>query len=346
MIWPAGKLGRKNDRCINDAGWRNISRELKRGELTPGPYGPGRVSPLFVIILLVGEKVKGWYNLGMPELPEVETIRRGLKGCILNKKVKGVEVECEKSFIGEKEEIIGAKIVETSRKGKALIIDLDNGKSILIHLRMTGQLIYVDEQTRFAGGHPNENFVAELPNKQTRVVIDFSTAKLFFNDQRKFGFMKVMKTDEVNEDKFIASLGKEPWEMGDDEFYEKLQRHARAPIKAVILDQKVIAGLGNIYADEALFRVGIHPSRLAGEVSREESGELLMAARAVMEKSIEAGGSTLQNYVKADGTRGDYLEKFAQVFHREGQKCFKCGAEIVKIRVAGRGTHICPRCQK
>ena len=262
----------------------------------------------------------------MPELPEVETIRRGLRGFILKKKIKRVEVLCEKSFVGEP---VMGEVMAIRRFGKALVIDLDIGKSLMIHLRMTGQLIY-DGAARYAAGHPSENFVAELPNKQTRVVLEFEDGTLYFNDQRKFGFIKVMDTDKVEEEEFIRKLAKEPWEMSGEEFYEKLMRHRNAPIKAVILDQTIICGLGNIYADEALFGAGIHPERKCGEISLAEAEKLLLMAREVMTKSIESGGSTMATYVKADGTKGDYLELFAQVFHREGQPCKKCGAELKK----------------
>ncbi len=282
----------------------------------------------------------------MPELPEVETIRRGLEKRILNKKIIQVKVFEPKSFLGEVSEVRGVKIEKIGRRGKALIIDLSNERSFLIHLRMTGQLIYTGEE-RFAGGHPNESFVEELPNKQTRVVIEFlDGGKLFFNDQRKFGFIKVVETEKIGEDAFIRKLAKEPWEMTGGELYEKLQRHKNSAIKAVILDQEVIAGLGNIYADETLYFSGIRPTRKAGEVSREEAEKIIIGARTVMERSLEAGGSTIKNYVRADGTRGNYLDLFAKVYGRGGEKCEKCGGEIKKIKVGGRGTHYCEECQK
>lgn len=281
----------------------------------------------------------------MPELPEVETIKRGLSGFCLGQKIKRVEILCDKSFVGPVEIVEGKTVEKFRRFGKALVIDLSGSISLLIHLRMTGQLIY-DGAERYAAGHPSENFVAELPNKQTRVVFELSSGTLYFNDQRKFGFVKVLPTEEILQDKFIMSLAKEPWQMEVPEFYKKLQRHKNAPIKAVILDQKIICGLGNIYADEALYAAKIHPKTLAGELTEKQAGELLSSARGVMEASINSGGSTMKTYVKADGTKGDYLEKFAKVFRREGQPCERCGSEIVKIRVAGRGTHICPCCQK
>jgi formamidopyrimidine-DNA glycosylase len=280
----------------------------------------------------------------MPELPEVETIRRGILGLVVGKKVRRIEVLFARSFVGEVAEVLGKEISGVRRRGKALIMDLGGGLALMIHLRMTGQIVYVGSE-RFAGGHPNEGFVAELPNKHTRVVIELDDGShLYFNDQRKFGFIKVIRgTDE-----FLERLGPEPWDKSLDEggFYERLMRHAAMVVKAAILDQSVIAGVGNIYADEALFFAGVHPARRVESLSREEAERILVGVREAMEKSIAAGGSSLRNYVKADGTRGDYLDKFAQVFNREGEACPRCGVEIIKIRVAGRGTHVCPVCQK
>ena len=134
--------------------------------------------------------------------------------------------------------------------------------------------------------------------------------------------------------------------MSVTEFSKNLARHKNAEIKPTILDQTVIAGLGNIYADEALFLAKIHPEKLTGSLSETEISDLLEAAKSVMQASIDSGGSTMATYMKADGTRGDYLQKFAQVFRREGEPCNRCGTEIIKIKVAGRGTHLCPHCQK
>ena len=278
----------------------------------------------------------------MPELPEVETIRRGLNKFILKESITSTDILCEKSFIGTP---ITGTVISIRRFGKALVIDLDNQQSLMIHLRMTGQLIY-DGKSRYAAGHPSDNFTADLPNRQTRIVLHFKNGTLYFNDQRKFGFIKVLPTSEVEQDSFIKKLAKEPWDMTSDEFYGKLQKHPHSCIKATILDQSIITGLGNIYADEALFASHIHPERRSGTLTRQEADLLLESARAVMDRSIESGGSTMATYVKADGTKGDYLELFAQVFRREGKPCPRCGTEIIKIKVAGRGTHVCPHCQK
>ncbi|MBQ3452827.1 bifunctional DNA-formamidopyrimidine glycosylase/DNA-(apurinic or apyrimidinic site) lyase [Candidatus Saccharibacteria bacterium] len=277
----------------------------------------------------------------MPELPEVETIRRGLSQLIIQQKLTSIEVHCAKSFIGKP---ITGTVTNIRRFGKALVIDLDNDTSLMIHLRMTGQLIF-DGESRYAAGHPSDNFLADLPNRQTRVILKFNNGTLYFNDQRKFGFIKTILTSEVEGDPFIKKLAKEPWDMTPSEFHAKLQRHSQSCVKATILDQTIIAGLGNIYADEALFTAKIHPLTKSGALSLEKATTLLQAAREVMDRSIASGGSTMRTYVKADGTKGDYLEKFAQVFRREGKPCPICGSTIMKIRVAGRGTHLCPNCQ-
>ncbi len=309
----------------------------------------------------------------MPELPEVETIRRGLSEFIIKKNLIKTTILCEKSFIGAP---IEGEVINLRRFGKALVIDFNNQTSLMIHLRMTGQLIYDPVSTdhisptdrpasnkypiselprpgRYAAGHPSDNFTAALPNHQTRVILTFTgpetnvvTGTLYFNDQRKFGFIKSLQTSEIENDPFIKKLAKEPWEMTASELYDKLQRHQNSKIKPTILDQTIIAGLGNIYADEALYESRIHPERRAGSLTLEETAALLAAAKHVMEKSIASGGSTMATYVKADGTKGDYLEKFAQVFRKESTPCPRCGAIIIKTKVAGRGTHLCPNCQK
>lgn len=290
----------------------------------------------------------------MPELPEVETIKRGLKKFVLNKKIVHVDVKERKSFNGDEQRILNKKIVQIRRKGKALLIDLDDRQTLMIHLRMTGQIVYrksehkneeIDLKESFAGGHPNEDFLNQMPNKHTRVILELDEGKIFFNDQRKFGFMKIMATKDVEEEEFIRELGPEPWEMTGEELWEKLQKHKKMTIKGVILDQKIIAGAGNIYADEALFLAGILPMRWAGTIQQKEAEKIIRGLKKVMEKSIELGGSTLATYVGADGKRGNYLDAFANVYHREGEKCKKCGALIKKTRVAGRGTHYCPVCQ-
>lgn len=286
----------------------------------------------------------------MPELPEAETVRAGLQRLIVGKQILAIEILNEKSFQASlndaKSFMLTSTIQQIRRRGKALIIDLSTKYSLVIHLKMTGQIVFRGAEN-WGGGHPNNSFVEELPNNSTRIVFTLSDdAKLFFNDQRKFGWVKLLPTEMVNELDFIKKLGPEPL-IGDpkDEFLKRVRHRNNTTIKAALLDQSVIAGIGNIYADESLWSAKIHPSTRVRNLSDSELTDILNLAIKVMTKSIAAGGSTVKNYVKADGSKGDYLEKFANVFRREGQPCPRCGATIEKIRVAGRGTHICPHCQ-
>jgi formamidopyrimidine-DNA glycosylase len=212
---------------------------------------------------------------------------------------------------------------------------------------MTGQLVYVGE-TRFGAGHPSDSLVDSLPDKSTRVTIQFSdNTTLYFNDQRKFGWMRLLPSAQVSELAFMQRLGPEPLEdsFTVDDFRQRLTRRARSNIKATLLDQSVIAGVGNIYADESLWGARIHPKRLTGSLTENEQALLYKEVREVMKLSIAKGGSSNRNYVNAEGKKGSYMD-FARVFRREKQPCQRCGTIIEKTRVAGRGTHICPVCQQ
>ena len=282
----------------------------------------------------------------MPELPEVETIRRGLDKFILHKRINNVTILCEKSFRGDKSFVVNQTIEKIDRRGKALLIKLSNDMWMMVHLRMTGQMIFEGGE-KFAAGHPDGGFTEKMPGRHTRVYFDFEDGThLYFNDQRKFGFIAVMDELGLREDKFLKKLAPEPWDMKADDFWAMLQRHKAAPVKATILDQSNIAGVGNIYADEGCFYAKILPWRRCESLDREEADLLLEGLCKVMQASIDSGGSTMKDYVRADGTKGSYLEKFAQVFRREGLECRRCGGIIEKTRTAGRGTHYCKGCQK
>ena len=287
----------------------------------------------------------------MPELPEVETVVRGLNRLILKKKIVQVKHDWPKSFPNLEKDVndfmIGAEILKVQRRGKAIIIELNNGWALVTHLRMTGQMVYRGEEN-WGAGHPNDDFLNDLPNKSTRVEIDFEDqTKLFFNDQRKFGYMKLLPEPEIEELPFFVKLGPEPLEdnFTVEIFKERLLKKKNSLVKPTILDQSVIAGVGNIYADEALWRAKIHPETRIKDFSNIDFKNLHESIRFVMNKSIEKGGSTDRNYVNADGSRGNYLE-YAAVYHKNGQPCKRCGTEISKIRVGGRGTHFCENCQK
>jgi formamidopyrimidine-DNA glycosylase len=286
----------------------------------------------------------------MPELPEVETVRRGLMSLIVGRKVKAVEHDTPKGFPNApadvSEFLIGAKITDVRRRAKVLMIDLSTDYTLVIHLKMTGQMVFRGEAV-FGAGHPNESLVGELPDRSTRVTFTFDDGShLYFNDQRKFGWIRLMPTLEVPNIDFMKKVGPEPLEaeFTAQQFAERFKRRARTSIKAALLDQTVVAGVGNIYADESLWGAKIHPQRLVGTITEEEFTRLFTELRSVMNTAIEKGGSTDKNYVNAEGKRGSYLS-FARVFRREGKPCPRCGTTIIKFKAAGRGTHICPHCQ-
>jgi formamidopyrimidine-DNA glycosylase len=289
----------------------------------------------------------------MPELPEVETIRKGLEKGLLSQRISKVEVLWDKSLQVPRQiidtYIVGAHVEHLDRRAKVLIIDLDNSHSLMIHLKMTGQMVF--EQTggeRFSGGHPTKSMTEQLPDKSTKVVFEFNSGdKLYFNDIRKFGWIKLVPTNELENDKLIARLGPEP--MSDkftlDDFRSRLMRHKNSAIKPTILDQSTVSGIGNIYADESLHLARIHPLRLSGSLTIPEIKRLHQAIKDIIKLALEHGGTSFSAYVNALGDKGDYLSH-ARVFRREGLVCPVCGTVIQKIRVAGRGTHFCPKCQK
>ncbi len=288
----------------------------------------------------------------MPELPEVETIRIGLSSLLPGKQIKSVNYDWPKSFPNSETDVklflIGAKIVEVKRRAKVLLIELDTKYSLVIHLKMTGQLVFVAKNIRFGAGHPNDSLVHKLPDKSTRVILEFNDeSKLFFNDQRKFGWMRLIPTTEIFNIDFFKKIGPEPLaaDFTWQEFRDRLKRKPNLGIKAALLDQSTVAGIGNIYADESLWGAKIHPATLVKSITDAKFKELFLFLREVLQLSIDKGGSSDRNYINAEGKKGSYLS-FANVFRREGKPCPRCGTIIIKIRVANRGTHICPKCQR
>ncbi len=289
----------------------------------------------------------------MPELPEVETVRRGLHELITDRTVKNVTVyDSPKSFPNDRalaeQFLYGASVLAVRRRAKVLLIDLSSEYTLVTHLKMTGQLVFRAAGIAFGAGHPNDSLIGELPDRSTRVSIHFTDGStLYFNDQRKFGWIKLYPTLEVPNIDFMQRVGPEPLEdsFTANEFIPRVRRRNGTTIKAAILDQTVLAGVGNIYADEALWAAKVHPAMRVRDVTDEQLAELLTHIKAVMSLSIEKGGSTDKNYVDAEGKKGSYLQ-FANVFRREGQACPRHPDVLIeKLRVAARGTHICPVCQ-
>jgi formamidopyrimidine-DNA glycosylase len=289
----------------------------------------------------------------MPELPEVETIRLGLQAAIVGLRIKDIEVLHPKSFQSSAElaaaHAIGAAITGLDRRGKVLIMELDSGYSLLFHLKMTGQMVLAGaDGERYAGGHPTRSMADALPDRSTKVIFRLSDGStLYFNDQRIFGWIKLVPHAEVLLDQLIARLGPEPlterFELAG--FAATLARRSRSPIKAVILDQSTVAGVGNIYADESLHLAKIHPALPAGQLTKPQVKHLYEAIKTIIALGVQHGGTSFTTYVNALGGTGDYLHN-ARVFRRQGLSCPVCDTIIVKTRVAGRGTHLCPKCQK
>jgi len=311
----------------------------------------------------------------MPELPEVETIKEGLAKRIVGVTINDVKVLNPKSFIGNHQEIIGGKVAAIDRRAKILIIKTISNPSppvggslrtsqqsainyLLIHLKMTGQLIYrlkIDD-LRFKNENTQRYDVEKLPNKYTRAIISFTNgAKLYFNDLRKFGWMKLVKVKsqmsnvktKINE-VIGANLGPEPFsDEFSPEYLKKIFSKTVRAIKLVLMDQEKIAGVGNIYASEALFEARILPTKPAKKLGNSEIQKLREAIVKVLEKGIKYGGSTSADeaYRNITGEKGKMQEHFA-VYEREGGKCPRCGGMIKKIRLGGRGTYYCPKCQK
>lgn len=293
----------------------------------------------------------------MPELPEVETVRRDLIASALNVKINKIIVNNQKTINGDWEEftkvLVGSFFIDILRRGKLLIFKL-NKKDLylLIHLKMTGQLIYLSKEQKISGGHSlsSHSFEkavgGELPNKFTRVIISFvGGSKLFFNDLRKFGYMKLVSQKELN---LIIEKNYGPEPLGEDFIISRFEtelKKKRRNIKAVLLDQKFIAGLGNIYVDEVLFASGIKPDRLASALTKAEIVKIHQETRRILALAIKNRGTTFSNFVDSRGKRGNF-SNMLQVYGRGKEACFKCSSVIIKTKLAGRGTHYCPKCQK
>lgn len=305
---------------------------------------------LYIKSNLLDHRSPSLYPRDMPELPEVETVRMGLARLIVGKHITGVTYDWPKGFPNAQSDVdaflVDSTIRDVRRRAKVLMIELSTDYTLVVHLKMTGQLVYRGDES-FGAGHPNESLIGALPDKSTRVTIKFSdNSMLFFNDQRKFGWMRLMPTIEVPNIDFMMSVGPEPLDdtFTTTVFYDRLQRRKNSGIKAVLLDQTVLAGIGNIYADEALWGAMIHPEQKVIDIPRAQIRKLHGEILYVLRLSIEKGGSTDRNYVNAEGKKGSYID-FARVFRREKLPCPRCGTTIIKTRVAGRGTHTCPMCQ-
>lgn len=342
----------------------------------------------------------------MPELPEVETVVRGLGKFILNQTIQEIVIKDKRSWkehpaskqASGGTRLKGLRIIGIKRRGKGIIINLSEDTSLLIHLKMTGQLIYIpslrearnpslhsgqapqsrlprsarNDSGRLNFGHPTDDFTNAMPSKHTRVIFKLSPNGapsgprqynyLYFNDQRIFGWVKALPTRDIPNDPFIMRLGPEPFPtpyictdimngrsiaryISMPQILGHCQRRAKSSIKAILLDQSVLAGLGNIYVDEVLFEAGIRPTRKGASITKSEATKIIKAIKKILKLGIKHSGTSIINYKTPEGSMGK-MQNYLKVYMRDNQPCKVCKSQILKIRVASRGTHFCPRCQK
>jgi formamidopyrimidine-DNA glycosylase len=280
----------------------------------------------------------------MPELPEVETVRRGLEPVLAGRVILRAETRrpdlrwpLPPRFAAR---LTGARVTALRRRSKYLLADLDRGETLIVHLGMSGRML--------VSGAAVGRFHHDLatPGKHDHVVLDVDGgARVTFNDARRFGAMDLAPTAEVEAHRLLAGLGPEPLGNAfDGALLARLLAGRRTPVKAVLLDQRAVAGLGNIYVCEALWRAGVSPLRLAGEVTADEAARLVVAIREVLADAIAAGGSSLRDHRQPDGELGYFQHTFA-VYGRAGEPCPRCGTTILRSVQAGRSSFHCPCCQ-
>lgn len=281
----------------------------------------------------------------MPELPEVETVKLQLNKYLVGHTIKDVILHTPKVFSGNPKDITGGKIKKVRRFAKVISIDLSNGNSLVIHIKLTGQLIYRGPNLKNPPALSKK--VSGLGDKHTHVIFKLDRkGNLYFNDVRKFGWIKIMKTNIVQTSGFISKLGPEPLNNLTQNLFENIVSKTKRPIKVVLMDQEKIGGVGNIYANDALLLSKIHPKRPANSLDSSEQKNLYNSILKVLKKGIEAGGASELAYVHPDGGEGEYQKHFV-AYGKDGQLCPICKKEkIKKIRVGGRGTYFCPNCQK
>ncbi|HVP45287.1 MAG TPA: bifunctional DNA-formamidopyrimidine glycosylase/DNA-(apurinic or apyrimidinic site) lyase [Bryobacteraceae bacterium] len=263
----------------------------------------------------------------MPELPEVETITRALAPRLEGRSIVSAEFRCLRVLRGDPDEtaagLAGRKVRGVERHGKFIEIKLDGGRSFVVHLGMTGKLL-----------------MNGSPGKHTHAILTLDRGALLYDDSRQFGRLELSQGLPER----VAKLGPEPLDISVDELAARLRKH-RTRMKALLVNQSFVRGIGNIYADEALFRAGIHPLAIAARLHPDRIKKLHKAIRQVLGEAIKAGGSSISDYVDVDGRQGSFQVRH-NVYQKTGEPCPRCGAKIRRILVSQRGTHFCSRCQK
>ncbi len=272
----------------------------------------------------------------MPELPEVETVVRSLRQTIARRIITGVEINnAERIYPGKKifaAMLTGQKILGIRRRGKNILIDLSDGYTLWVHLKMTGHFYYLPSDTPV---DKHDHLIFHLAE---------NSYNLRFNDYRRFGRLRIYPTDEIMKQKGLVELGPEPLEISADGFVTLL-RSRRRMIKPALLDQSLIVGIGNIYADESLFRARIHPRKLTDTVSRAKLRALHGHIQEILAHAIRMMGTSVDTFAGVNGQPGRY-QKYLRVYGREGQPCLNCGHVVVREKIGSRSAHFCPRCQK
>jgi formamidopyrimidine-DNA glycosylase len=271
----------------------------------------------------------------VPELPEVETIRRQIAPVVEGRRIEAVEVRDARWVLPHKpaefEQLLADREIESlTRRGKYFLFNLDNGASLVMHLRMTGNLLYLETDDS-----------AELPHTRGELWLS-GGGSLTFTDPRRFGTAEIVAADDY----FSDRLGPEPFDDAfSGELLHRVTRKRKTSIKAILLDQRVVAGVGNIYADEALFRAGVAPQKRAARLTRAQCDALAVTVRDALNAGIDAKGASIDDFRDAYGVKGSFQDQFL-VHLREGLPCPECGGPVVKTRVAGRGTYLCRNCQR
>lgn len=273
----------------------------------------------------------------MPELAEIETLKRYIEKHALLEKIKRVEIKRISLRYPIKIEEIknnthNSVIISAKRIAKFLILELDNFYSIIFHLGMSGRVTIKSEN--------------HLPEKHDHVILKFCSGRnLVFNDSRRFGMIYCCKTDSLRKQSFLKNMGQEPLEDGfDTEYLVQKLSNKKTTIKSAIMDSKIVVGVGNIYAAESLFRAKIHPSKIAGSLSNKEIANLVISIKEVLLRAVNAGGTSLKDFVNGDSKPG-YFQQELKVYNRSNKLCFVCKDYIKYIKQAGRATYFCPSCQ-
>lgn len=282
----------------------------------------------------------------MPELPEVESIKKQLQKYLVGHVIEKVELRNPKVFEGDTKDVEGAKVKAIRRFAKVLSIDLSNNYSLVIHIKLTGQIIYRGPKLKDPP-EISKKVAGGAPGPHTHVIFHLDRGGfVYYNDIRRFGWIRVIKTSDVEKTGFVGKLGPEPFGKLTFAIFSGFLSKSRRPIKVMLMDQAKMGGVGNIYANDALWLAKIHPSSPSSSLSTNKQKELYKAIHAVLEKGMKYGGASELAFVTPDGREGEY-QRHTLAYGRTDEPCQRCHkAKFIKSFLGGRGTYTCPNCQK